>query len=255
MHRVHHVNIREVARGLYQRLADALEAVAEVFPTVAGDQHHAAVLIEELELLFELGFELRALQLAHHFQQRIDHRVARGVDVRAGDAFLEQVVTRVRGRCEVQRGDRASQATVAFFGPRRIQVVGAQAGFDVGNRDLLVVGREAGRQGRRRIAVDQDHIRLELCQDRLEPLQDCRGDIGQVLTWLHDVQVIVRRDLEQLQHLVEHLAVLAGHAYARLEAIVLSQVEGQRCHFDGLWAGTKYDKGLEGHGDGLLCIE
>ncbi|MNH27409.1 hypothetical protein D3C79_875190 [compost metagenome] len=152
----------------------------------------------------------------------------------------------------MQRCKRAGQATVALFRPRRIQVVGAQASFDVGDRNLLVVGRQAGRQGRCGVAVDQYHIRLELGQYGLEPLQNGRGHVCQVLAWLHDVQVVIGRDLEQLQYLVKHLAVLASNADTGLETVVLGKVEGQRCHFDGLWAGAKYDEGLEGHGDGLL---
>ncbi|MNM86025.1 hypothetical protein D3C81_981680 [compost metagenome] len=152
--RVHHVHIRELAGGLHQRLADAFEAIAKVFAAVAGHQHHAAAGVEEFELFFEVALERWAFQLADHFQQRIDHGVAGGVNGRGVGAFLEQVVTRGRGRREVQRCQRAGQATVAFFRPWRIQVVGAQAGFDVGDWNLLVVGRKAGRQGRCGVAVN-----------------------------------------------------------------------------------------------------
>ncbi|MNE36713.1 hypothetical protein D3C80_1305340 [compost metagenome] len=238
--RVDDVHIRELTRGLHQSLADALEAAPEVFAAVAGDQHHAALGVQEAELVFELAFQRGAFQLADHFQQRVDHGVAGGVDGRGVGTFTQQVVLRGGGWREVQGGQRAGQAAVAFFRPWRIQVASAQAGFHVGNRNLLVVGGQAGGQGCCGVAVHQHHVGLELGQHRLQALQNRRGHIGQVLAGLHDVQVVVGRDLEQFQNLVKHLAVLASYADARLETVVLGKVEGQRGHFDGFWAGAKY---------------
>jgi hypothetical protein len=47
--------------------------------------------------------------------------------------------------------------------------------------------------------------------------EDGRAQAGQGLVVAHQVQVVVRLDLEQVQHLVEHLPVLGGDADARFD--------------------------------------
>ena len=44
------------------------------------------------------------------------------------------------------------------------------------------------------------------------PLQHGAGDVGQILPRGHDVEVEIGREPEELEHLVEHLAVLGGDA-------------------------------------------
>ena len=48
--------------------------------------------------------------------------------------------------------------------------------------------------------------------------QDARGDVEEILVRLHHRQVVIGDDGEQRQHLVEHLAMLAGDADARRQA-------------------------------------
>ncbi|MNC47994.1 hypothetical protein D3C75_970860 [compost metagenome] len=126
----------------------------------------------------------------------------------------------------MQGGQGAGQAPVAFLWPGGIQVVGAQAGFYMGDGDLLVIGRQAGGKRGRGVAMHQHHIGLEFGQYRLDTLQNPGGHAGQVLAGFHDVQVVIRGDTEQFQYLVEHLPVLAGDAHAGFEAAVLRQLQG-----------------------------
>ena len=96
----------------------------------------------------------------------------------------------------------------------------------MGNGDLLVVSRQAGGKGGGGVAMHQHHVGLERGQHRSDALQDGGGHTGQVLAGFHDVQVVIGADAEQLQHLVEHLPVLAGDAHAGFEAAVLRQLQG-----------------------------
>ena len=62
---------------------------------------------------------------------------------------------------------------------------------------------------------------------------------------------MVRSDVEQLQHLVEHLSVLRGHADTRFDALRATQRLNDRGHFDGLWARAEDDEGF--HDGSRLC--
>jgi len=150
---------------------------------------------------------------------------------------------------EVQFGDGAGQFAVGFFWPGGIQVAGAQAGFDVGDRDLLVVGGEGGGEGGGGVAVDQDDVGFAVGEDAFHALQDGGGDVGEVLAGLHDVEVVVGFEVEQCEYLVEHFAVLAGDADAGFELRVGGELQGQGGHFYGLGAGAEDGQGFElGHG-------
>jgi hypothetical protein len=70
-------------------------------------------------------------------------------------------------------------------------------------------------------------------------LQYAGGDVGKVLPRLHQVQIELGRNLEQLQHLIEHLAVLGGHAHAGIEGGVGLEGFDQGGHFDGFGAGAE----------------
>ncbi len=54
----------------------------------------------------------------------------------------------------MQIGDVGHEPPVHFFGPGRIDVVRAQAGFDVSHRDAVVEGREGPGKGRGRVALN-----------------------------------------------------------------------------------------------------
>ena len=64
--------------------------------------------------------------------------------------------------------------------------------------------------------------------------QHTGGHVIQVLPLLHDVQVIIRLDVENLEHLIEHFAVLSGNAHKGTEVFrVCLECLDQRGHFDG----------------------
>ena len=73
------------------------------------------------------------------------------------------------------------------------------------------------------------------------PGQHPTGDVRQVLSGLHEVQVYVRGDLKQLQHLIQHLSVLRGDADDGLQRRCGLQRMNERRHFDGLRTSPKDD--------------
>ncbi|MNO70131.1 hypothetical protein D3C76_610030 [compost metagenome] len=90
----------------------------------------------------------------------------------------------------------------------------------MGYRNLLIVGCQAGREGGCGVAVHQDYIRFVGGENAFHALQDGGGDVGQVLTGLHDIQVEIRLNTKQTQHLVQHFSMLSGHANLGVEGFI-----------------------------------
>ncbi len=105
--------------------------------------------------------------------------------------------------------------------------------LDVPHHDT---GVEAGRRGGQSgggVAVDKQDVRLLAANDVAHAQQHRGRDVEQVLARLHQVQVDVRRDVEGLEDLVEHFAMLRSHADERVEIVgMLAQRVVQRGHLD-----------------------
>jgi hypothetical protein len=110
------------------------------------------------------------------------------------------------------------------------------AGLDVSDRDPLVVGGQGAGQCGGGVAVHQHEVGLFHRQHRAQTLQHVRGEIREILPGLHQVQVVIRPDVEQLQDLVQHLPVLRGHADAGIHTLGALQGLDHRGHLDGLRA-------------------
>ena len=82
--------------------------------------------------------------------------------------------------------------------------------------------------------MDQHAIRPHLRQHVAHAREHRARDVRDVLIRRHHVQVELRVQLEQLQHRVEHLAVLSRHADAMLHAIGGGQRAGHRRHLHRL---------------------
>ena len=107
------------------------------------------------------------------------------------------------------------------------------------HRDLLVIGRERGRQRCRRVAVDQQQIRRKLFQHRLEAGKHRRGDLGEPLAGFHHVQIVVGFDPKQTQNLVQHFAVLSSDRHTYIKAWGCPEDFINRSHLNGFWASPK----------------
>jgi hypothetical protein len=62
---------------------------------------------------------------------------------------------------------------------------------------------------------------------------------------LHNIKIIIRNDLEQIEGLVKHLPMLGGHTDPTIEKFrMASQLFDHRSHFDCLRASTENRKNL-----------
>ena len=64
------------------------------------------------------------------------------------------------------------------------------------------------------------------------------------LAGLHAVEIVVGHDAECGEHLVEHAAMLRGHAGPRLEFRTLLHVQQNRSEFDGFGPGAEDEEQL-----------
>ncbi len=174
-----------------------------------------------------------------HGDQRVNNGVAGDEDPRVRDVLAQQILARPLGRGEVIHRQMAGERAVSLFRPRRVEIAGAQPRFDMADGNTLIKRGQAGRDGGCRIAMHQNDIRAEFGQNRFQPFQNATGDLGQPLSGLHDVQVVVRHNGKKIQHLVQHLPMLGGDANPGIERGILCQRMNQRRHFDSFWSRAK----------------
>ena len=242
VHGIDEVHVGVFLREVLHRGDHGDEAVAEVFAAVAGDEDELLAVGEagdivtrsaEYILLGSRQFRVD-LELVHDLMQRVDHRIARHENLPGGLLFQKVTLRQGRGR-EVVGRNAARHLPVHFLRPGAVEVARAQARLHMADGNLLIESCDSGGGRCCRVAMDQNHIRLDFLQDIAHAGKHPCGHVVEILALLHDVQVVIRHDLEDAQHLVQHLAVLARHAHNRLElSRILLELLYQRAHLDGL---------------------
>lgn len=210
----------------------AVHGLAQVLAAVRRDEDEAGALRP-----LELGV---GISLAYGGTERVDAGVAGDPDPGLGLALVEQVLLAGLRRGEVVLAHDVHGLAVELLRPGAVDVVRPQAGLDVPNGDLQVeAGKRRGEAGRG-VAVDQDHVGPLVLEDGLELDQHVARHVEQRLARLHDRQVVVGSHVEDAQHLIEHLAVLARHGNDGLELIPARlQLVDERAHLDCLRAGAE----------------
>ncbi len=96
------------------------------------------------------------------------------------------------------------------------------------NRHPRIEGGQRRREAGRRIALNEHEVG-RLRRDHLRHAgQDPGGKPIERLVWRHDVEVVIRDDAEQVQHLVQHAAVLRRGAGAANDAGHRTQFQNDR---------------------------
>ena len=155
----------------------------------------------------------------HRLQQRVDHRVAGQVDVAGGMPSASSASrAAARGR-EVQRGDPGGEHPVHLLGKRLPAVARAESGLDVPRGHPLEERGEGRGERRGRVALDQHDVGPHPAQQRRQPIQDARRDARRRSVPAPSGRGRCRPEVEHLEHLVEHAAVLRRHAHEAFEAV------------------------------------
>ena len=118
--------------------------------------------------------------------------------------------------------------------------MGAQPCLHMSDGYLLVEGCQGcGRTGCG-VSMYQHNVWLRLFQYVTHACQHAGCHVIEVLTLLHDVQVVVGLYVKDAQHLVEHLAVLTRHANLCLKVgVVFLKGFHQWSHLDGFRPGAE----------------
>lgn len=235
--RVHVDGVDRLGVGVFlHHAADGVEhavhGLAQVLAAVRRDEDESGALRP-----LELGV---GIALAHGGAQGVNSGVAGDPDLGLGLALAEQVLLACLRGGEVVLAHDVDRLAVELLRPGAVDVVRAQAGLDVAHGDLQVEARERGGEAGRGVAVDQDNVGHLVLEDRLELQQHVVSNVEESLARLHDRKVVVGRHVEDAQHLVEHLAVLAGHGHDGLELIrTRLQLVDERAHLDCLRTGAE----------------
>ena len=97
--------------------------------------------------------------------------------------------------------------------------------------------------------MDQHQVGLGLDQHPFHTGEALAGNGGEGLPGFHNVEVIVRRQAEDVEHRVQHLTVLGGNTAQALHTLPARELLDQRRHLDGLRPGTEYGHDTDGlHG-------
>ena len=139
----------------------------------------------------------------------------------------------------MQIGHAGRQHAVDLFRERRPLVEGPQARLDVADGDVPIERAQGGAEHGRRVALHDHQLGTAGVEIGVHGGDRPRGQIGERLVRPHQVEVGVRRDAEDGQHLIEHLAMLRGDAHVRLERPVLAHGEDERAELDGLGSRSK----------------
>src|SRR5690606_14184473 len=192
----------------------------EVLAAMAGHANDASA----GEPPFQLGQPRREARLPFdapsYPTKRIDHRVPGYVDCPGIDVLASQGLGGRLGRCAMERGERADDLTIALLGPRMVDVAAPQPSFDMRDRDLAIVGRESARHGGRRVALDDDPVGPLIDHHAPQPGQQGCGEGVERLVGPHQVEVVIGLDAGDLQHLIEHPAMLRTDAHPAFEATI-----------------------------------
>ena len=231
-----------------QRVGDAENTGAEVLAAMAGDEDDAPVVVGEADAVPAGGEARVGIDDSPRCEKGVDHRVSGDVDPPVRHVLGPQRVRGPgRGR-EMLVGDGADDLAVHLLRPRRVDVAAAQAGLDMRHRDAPVVGSQRAGHGGGGVALDDHPARAHPVEDLADVLQQAGGELVERLVGPHDVEVDVGNDVGELQHLVQHLAVLGGGADLYGGGRLRLQPVDDRKQLDGFRARAHHHKEIILHG-------
>ena len=237
-------------RQCLQGITDVVESVAEVLAAVPGDEHEATAGVEACHVVTaciqrfgKTRVKTRiALYLRRHPMQGIDDGVARHCDVACIDILLQKILAAQRCGREIVSGYTPRYLAVYLFRPRTVNVVCTETCLNMCHGYLAVERGECGGSACRGVAMHEKYVGAALLEHIAHTEQHTRGDVVEVLSLLHYVEVEVGFYVEEFQNLIEHLTVLARNAddCLKLFAALLERFH-QRSHLDGLRAGSEHE--------------
>ena len=170
----------------------------------------------------------------------INDGIARHEDAPLGNPLRREVVVRRCGRCKMKGRDTAREPPIHLLGERRIDVMRTQSRLDMPDRNLMIVRSKRPRKGCRRITVDKHEIRAILLEYFVDAHHRSCRDVKEGLPRRHDIEVIIRHDVEKMQYLIQHLAMLRRDQRFRFDFVrMLHELHDDGRHLDRFGARAK----------------
>ena len=139
----------------------------------------------------------------------------------------------------MQARDRADDLAIHLFRPWVIDVARAQAGLDMVNRNLAVIGGQSARHGGGGVALHHHAIGLLLVHHPAQIGDERGGQRIEALIRAHQVKIVIGGDPGDLQHLIQHAPVLCRHANPCVKTRVRLQRGHHREQLDRLGTGAE----------------
>ena len=152
-------------------------------------------------------------------QHRIDAGVAGNNDRGWVYALAAEVVGGAVGGSEVKVGDPPGEDPVYFLREGFIRIAGAESCLDMADWNSSVESGQGTTKGSSGVALNEDDVGVLFGEYRFKAGDDTRRGLIEGLPRVHDVKVPLRRYVECVQNLVQHLAVLRCDADTGVEVI------------------------------------
>lgn len=204
MDRKQHGQLRPAIVQRRQGIANIRQRPAETLAAMGGDQQQRS----RNRRNGGRGRHRSAAQARLHVQQRVDDPVADDMDETGCNALAKQIVAGADRRREMPAGETAGEDAVHLLWKRLVEIVGAEPGLDVGNRNPAVEGRQGGGQHRRRVPLDDDVFPACLVKTLAEAGESAGQELVQRLVVAHQLEVHVGRQVKGIEGTVQQRAVL-----------------------------------------------
>ena len=220
-----------------------LERRTEIFASVRGHEYrHDPAFFRHLVKRRVGELVILPFGIAH----RVYDRVAGNEDP-ARYVFPFKICPVLPGRREVQSGGTRNERAVGFLGEWGIYVSRAKSCLNVSHRDLLIKCGERSGKGCRSVAVHEHEVWRTVVEHSGDPAQYSLGYLEKSLAGAHYVKIVVRPDGKNVEHAVEHLAVLRADAYSAFKTPVGGERQRKRTHFYCVRSCAEHGKHLYWH--------
>ena len=214
VHRIDQFHLRMLFGNLPQGQKDVSHRLTVVLPPVASDQK---------DLLLPIGQAVEFLRgkpvvLLNRGSQGVNHRIASDKEV-LGVSLPAEIFPVAGGGTKVHIRDSGDQQAVHLLREGGVLIVCPQARLHMPHWNPVVKGGQRPRKGSGGIPVNQHHVRLQRLQRLIHTGEAFAGNRGQSLPGRHNIQVPIRPQIKDLQHGVQHLAVLGGDTAEALDPL------------------------------------
>ena len=138
-------------------------------------------------------------------------------------------------------GDNVSNSPVHLLWKWPPLVARSKAGFDVPERAPVIERLHRRHEHRGGVPLREHPVRLHYAEDVVKATEQVGGQLRQALIRLHQVQLVMRLNSKQLQHLIEHLSMLSHRTDHRPNVFgVTFELLDDRRHLDSLRPGAEH---------------